>query len=153
MNLLKNFSFFVKKRFLLLEAAIVWTFAGMMLLFRGGVMLNASSGFSWLKIISCLGFGLIFFRLLFVRISLKHIVRITNMFGDYHLFWVFFSPKSYLMMLFMISFGLVLRASAIIPLASLSLSYITMGIPLLLSSFRFYHSWYYYLPVSDRRIN
>ena len=152
MNLLKHFSFLVTKRFLLFEAAFVWTFAGVMLLFRGGVMLNAASGFSWLKIISCICFGLLFFRLLFLRISRKHIARITNLYGDSHVFTGFFSPKSYLMMLFMISFGIFLRTTTIIPLASLALAYITMGVPLILSSFLFYYSWYYYIRVIENPI-
>lgn len=140
------------KRFLLLEAAIVWTFAGGILLFRGSVMLNASSGFSWLKIITCLSCGLIFFRLVFSKISRNHINRIINLQGDFHWFFEFFSRKSYLMMLGMISLGIFLRKSSIVPVSSLSLAYITMGIPLLLSSIRFYHRWYYYLSAIDSSI-
>ena len=136
----------VSKRFLLLEAAFVWTFAGGMLLYRGGVMLAASSGFSWIKIIISLCGGLIFYKLMFSKISRKHIIRITNLQGDYHLFHQFFSLKSYLMMLGMISLGIFLRKTEIVPIPALSLTYITMGVPLLLSSFRFYHRWYYYLP-------
>jgi len=44
----------------------------------------------------------------------------------------------------MISMGIFLRKSGIIPLSSLSLAYITMGIPLLLSSGLFYHRWIFY---------
>ena len=153
MDLFKYFSCIVTKRFLLLEAALVWTFAGGMLLFRGSVMLTASSGFSLVKIISCLVFGLIFFRLVFSNISRKHIYRITNLYGDSHFFYQFFSLKSYLMMLGMISLGVFLRKTSFVPLASLSLAYLTMGIPLLLSSIRFYHRWYYYLVAIDSSIN
>jgi len=153
MDLFKGFNCIVTKRFLLLEAAIVWTFAGSMLLFRGSVMLNASSGFSWLKIISCLLLGVIFFRFVFSRISRKHVFRIINLKGDYHWFYYFFSPKSYLMMIGMISLGIFLRKTTLIPLVSLSLAYLTMGVPLLFSSFRFYYTWYYYLAVIDSPIN
>jgi len=153
MDFLKYFSCIVRKRFLLLEAAIIWTFAGGILLFRGSSMLTASTGYSWLKIISCLGCGLLFFRFVFSKISRKHIYRIKNLYGEFRMFHEFFSSKSYLMMLVMISLGIFLRITLIVPVASLSLAYITMGIPLLLSSFRFYHSWYYYLPVIDRPMN
>jgi len=152
MKLFKYFNGIVTKRFLLLEAALIWTFAGGMLLFRGIVMITSSSGFSWLKILSCLGFGLIFFRLVFSKISRKHVTRIRNLYGDYHFFSKFFSLKSYLMMLLMISVGILLRKSSIVPVAPLSLAYITMGVPLLFSSFRFYHCWYIYLPITHRPI-
>jgi len=149
MNLLKSIKFSVSKRTLLFEAAIIWTFAGGMLLFRGSSMLEASSGFSWFKIIGCICGGLIFFVLIFLKISRKHVYRIVNLNGDRHLFYEFFNSKSYLMMIVMISLGLFLRKSSIVPIASLSLAYITMGIPLLFSSFRFYHRWFYYIPSID----
>ena len=144
MNLFKSLNLGVSKRILLFEAAIVWTFAGGMLLFRGSSMLESSSGFSWLKVISCLGGGVIFFILVFSKISRKHVNRIANLEGDRHWFYEFFNPRSYLMMLGMISMGIFLRKTAFVPLASLSLAYITMGIPLLFSSFRFYYSWFFY---------
>ena len=153
MNLLKSIKFSVSKRTLLIEAAIIWTFAGGMLLFRGSSMLEASSGFSWLKIIGCICVGLIFFVLIFLKISRKHVHRIVNLKESRHQFYEFFNSRSYLMMFGMISLGVFLRKTSIVPLASLSLAYITMGIPLLLSSFRFYHRWYYYLPAIESSIN
>lgn len=142
MNLQKSLKFTVSKRVLLFEAALVWTFAGGMLLFRGSSMLEASSGFSWLKIIVCICSGLLFFALVFAKISRKHVNRIANLFGDRHHFYEFFNFKSYMMMAGMISMGILLRKSLIVPLASLSLAYITMGIPLLFSSLRFYLNWF-----------
>ena len=147
----ENFS--VTKRILLFEAAIIWTFAGTMLLVKGSSMLEASSGFSWLRVISCIGSGLIFFILVFSRLSQKHINRISNLDGDHHWFYEFFNARSYLMMLSMILLGVILRTTSVVPLAFLSLAYITMGIPLLFSSFRFYYRWVYYLPVIGNSIN
>jgi hypothetical protein len=45
------------------------------------------------------------------------------------------------MMVGMISLGIFLRKSSMIPLSTLALAYITMGIPLLLSSVLFYYRW------------
>ena len=149
MNLLKSLNLTVSKRILLFEAALVWTFAGGMLLFRGSLMLGASSGLSWTKIIACFLGGILFFILVFSRISRKHINRIENLVGEHHLFYQFFNSRSYLMMAGMITMGVILRTTLIIPIASLSLAYVTMGIPLLFSSFRFYHNWIYYLPSVD----
>jgi hypothetical protein len=153
MNLLKTLTFRVSKRMLLFEAGLVWTFAGGMLLFRGGSMLKASAGFSWTKIIACVFCGLVFFVLVFSKISHKHVDRITNLMGNYHLFYRFFNSPSYLMMIGMISLGVFLRTTLIVPLSSLSLVYITMGIPLLFSSFRFYHHWFYYLSTIENTLN
>ncbi len=134
----------VSKHFLIFEAALVWTFAGGMLLLRGNSYLDTSAGFPWLNIAACLLGGLIFFVLLFLKISRSHIKRISLLPGDRHHLYEFFSSKSYLMMVGMISMGIFLRKSGIIPLSSLSLAYITMGIPLLLSSGLFYHRWIFY---------
>jgi hypothetical protein len=152
-NLLNALRFSVSKRILLFEAAIVWTIAGIILLLRGSSMLEASSGFSWLKMIACIGCGIGFFVLVFSKISGKHIARITNLKGNHHRFYEFFNPRSYLMMAGMISLGIFLRKTSIVPLAFLSLAYITMGIPLLFSSFRFYYSWFCYLSAADLPIN
>ena len=147
MNIMKFLSLKVSKRILLFEAAVVWTFAGLMLLFRGTSMLEESSGFSWLKILACLSGGLLFFIIVFARISRKHVNRIKTLLGDRHLFFEFFNLKSYIMMAGMITMGVLLRKTLIVPMSSLSLVYITMGIPLLFSSFRFYQNWFKYQPI------
>ena len=142
MGAFTSFNLKVTKTFLLFEAALVWTFAGGMLLFRGNSYLDTTSGFPWFKISLCLAGGLIFFMLLFLKISRSHIQRISQLPGERHQLYEFFSSKSYIMMVGMISLGIFLRKSSIIPLGSLSLAYITMGIPLLLSSVLFYHRWF-----------
>ena len=152
MNLLRSLTFTVSKRILLFEAALVWTFAGVMLIVRGSSMLEASSGFSWIKVMACFCSGLLFFVLAFSKISRRHVNRIATLLGDHHLFFEFFNLRSYMMMAGMITMGVVLRKTLIVPLSSLSLAYITMGIPLLLSSFRFYHHWLKYQPFVEGSI-
>lgn len=153
MNRFGSLNLSVSKRLLLLEAALVWTFAGTMLLFRGSDMLKASSGFSWPKIVGSVCCGLLFFVIVFSKISRKHVNRIKNLIGDQHLFYEFFNSRSYLMMIGMISTGIFLRTTLIVPLSALSLTYITMGIPLLLSSIRFYHQWFNYLSPARKPVN
>jgi hypothetical protein len=143
--LIKMLQIKVSKRILLLEAAIVWTVAGVILLLRGSSMLLASSGFTLIKISLCILFGLLFFWLIFLKISSDHIKRITTLSVNRLHFFEFFSRKSYIMMLCMISLGVFLRKTSFVPIAYLSLAYITMGIPLLLSSIRFYYRWLYYI--------
>lgn len=132
----------VSKHYLLLVAAIVWTFAGGMLIYRGFLM-NEVLPLHWmLKLLLCVISGLLFFRLLFNRISAKHVHRIEGLAIERPVIFSFFDGKSYLMMFSMISLGIILRKSGIVSPQYLSMLYITMGIPLLMSSFRFYHTFF-----------
>lgn len=131
----------VSKQYLLLIAALAWTFAGGMLLFRGFSFLMAFPAFRAMKVFGCLIGGFVFFKLLFSKISVKHVLRIQNIPIDHPCLFSFFNVKSYLMMGIMISSGILLRKTGIISPEYLSLIYITMGIPLLMSSFRFYYSF------------
>lgn len=132
----------VGKIYLLLIAAMVWTFAGGMLLFRGYFFLLESHHLFLLKIVSCISGGIVFYFLLFDRISKKHIVRIKGLPVESPCVFSFFNWRSYLMMAIMITSGIMLRKSGAVSSEYLSLIYITMGIPLLMSSFRFYYSFF-----------
>jgi hypothetical protein len=132
----------VPVNYLLLIAALVWTFAGGMLLYRGNSFLIQYPDSMVLKLSGCLFCGLVFYWLLFNRISLRHVFRIKNLPVERPCAFSFFDLKSYLMMAFMISGGIALRRSGVISPEYLALIYITMGIPLLLSSFRFYYSFF-----------
>lgn len=132
----------VPKIYLLLISALVWTFAGGMLLFKGYFFLTEFQHFVIFKILSCLAGGIVFYIVLFNRISQKHILRIKNLTFDRPCLFSFFNWKSYSMMAIMIISGIMLRKSGAVSPEYLSLIYITMGIPLLMSSFRFYYSYF-----------
>jgi len=133
----------ISKIYLLLVAAFVWTFAGGMLLYRGYSMSIPFPHFLVLKITGCIFAGLLFFTLLFTKISKKYVLRIRNLPIDHPCVFSFFNLKSYLMMVVMISSGIILRKTGVVSPEYLSLIYVTMGIPLLMSSFRFYTSFFY----------
>jgi hypothetical protein len=132
----------VSKHYLILVAALVWTFAGGMLLFRGLIINNPLPAYWKVKLLSCIVAGLLFYRLLFDRISAKHVVRIKNLPQVRPVIFSFFNAKSYLMMFSMISLGITLRLTGLVSPEYLSLMYITMGIPLLMSSIRFYYTFF-----------
>jgi len=131
----------IPKNYLLLVAALVWTFAGSMLLYRGFTFLMVYPHFLIVKLGACLVGGLLFFKLLFARISKKHVLRIENIKIAYPCLFSFFNFKSYLMMVGMISTGIILRKTGAVSPQYLSMLYLTMGIPLLMSSFRFYYTF------------
>jgi hypothetical protein len=132
----------ISKHYLLLIAALVWTFAGGMLLYRGFTLNETLPGHWLVELIAGILAGLLFFRMLFNRISAKHVLRIQNLSIEQPCLFSFFNIRSYLMMISMITLGVILRKSGLMSSECLSLLYITMGIPLLMSSFRFYQTFF-----------
>ena len=69
---------------------------------------------------------------------MKHITRIQNIQEQKPCIFSFFNGRSYLLMSIMITAGVTLRLSGMVPIGYLSLFYIAMGTPLLISALRFY---------------
>jgi hypothetical protein len=69
----------VPRNYLVFISALVWTFAGGMLLFRGYLFSADYPEHRTIKITGCLIGGIVFFILLFQKISLKHVNRIQNL--------------------------------------------------------------------------
>jgi hypothetical protein len=132
----------VSKHQLLLIAAVVWTFAGAMLLFRGFSFLQPDSTQKIVVAGLCLIFGAIFYVFMFSKISAKHINRIINLPYERPFFLAFFDARSYLLIPLMIGSGIGLRISDIVPLIYLSDFYIIMGTPLFMSALRFYFVYF-----------
>jgi hypothetical protein len=129
----------ISKRYLLLVAAIVWTFAGGMLLFRGFSVLKFNSVGIDLEESGCILAGILFYKFMFSVISSKHINRILNIKIEKPCFFSFFNWRSYGLMTIMITSGITLRLSGLVPLNYLSLFYIAMGTPLFISAIRFFY--------------
>ena len=134
----------IPKRYLLFVAALVWTFAGGMLLYRGLSMLELYPQMIWLKIMGSIIAGIVFFVFMFSNISLKHSLRIVNLKLDRPCLFSFFNWRSYLMMAIMMTFGITLRMTGIVSPKYLSVFYIAMGTPLFMSAFRFYYFGIFY---------
>ncbi|MEI6091629.1 MAG: hypothetical protein WCR42_14330 [bacterium] len=132
------------KRYLLFIAAFVWTFAGGMLLFKGIAFYVNDPMYLWLRILVSLVCGSLFYILMFSKISAKHTKRIMNLKIEKPCMFSFFNFKAYIMMAIMISGGILLRRSGIVPPFYLSILYTTMGIPLFLSSLRFFNYGFNY---------
>lgn len=134
----------VPKRVLLFVAAILWTVAGSMLLFRGFRMLDPEVSLLWVKLSVTLLAGLVFYWKVFAGLSLKHTLRILNMKVENPCLFAFFNVRSYLMMVLMISMGVTLRKTGWVSASYLAYLYLTMSVPLMLSSVRFYYTGWYY---------
>ena len=139
MNILQSLTPRVSKRSLLFVAASIWTFAGGMLLFRGILFALDCPSYLLLRLlVSAVGGGLFYWGM-FSKISLKHTQRILAMKQERPCVFSFFNVKSYILMSIMITGGILLRTSGIMPSSYLLILYITMGIPLSLSAVRFYY--------------
>ena len=139
MLLLQTLKPVTSRRNLLFIAALVWTFAGGMLLTKG-ILMGIQTDFMLVRIVASMIAGAVFYSILFSKISNKHIARIIRLKNDRPCIFSFFNFRSYLMMTVMISMGVFLRKSGIISPFYLSILYVTMGIPLFASAFRFYYS-------------
>ena len=128
----------VPKRYLLFVAAVVWTFAGGMLLYRGFTVLRFNTAGILAEETVSIALGVVFYVFMFSRISLNHILRMQNNPIDRPCVFSFFNWRSYILMSTMISLGVTLRLTGLVPIQYLSLFYICMGTPLFLSSIRFY---------------
>jgi hypothetical protein len=133
----------VPKRYLLMVAAFVWLFAGGFLLFRGIRSMPPASWAIWKTMVSVAG-GLAFFWVLFLRISSKHIRRITTLEILRPCVFSFFDFKSYLMMALMITMGVTVRKLHLIAPQDISYFFITMSVPLIISAVRFALAWVKY---------
>lgn len=141
MNLLEKYKPSVSQHTLLFIAGMAWTTAGGILMGRGLAYLIANSNLLWLRLAGGLFFGLIFYVLLFAKISRKHIKRIRGLNIPYPCAFSFFNFRSYIMMAVMISGGIMLRKLDVINKEWLYNFYVTMGVPLLISASRFYYAW------------
>jgi hypothetical protein len=144
MNIIKLLKPELPRRYLLFIAAFVWTFAGCMLLYKGSSLFLDYPDYFWLRLVGSAIGGALFYLLLFSKISFKHTRRIVNLKHSRPCLFSFFNLKSYILMTVMITSGILLRKSGMVAPEYLSILYITMGIPLFLSAFRFYYYGIFY---------
>lgn len=138
---------------LLFIAAIVWTIAGSMLLFKGMKMLQINDKHLYFIISGSAIAGSLFYLMVFTKISLKHTRRIVNLKNDNPCIFSFFNIKSYILMSIMITSGITIRVFGVVPLTYLSIVYLTMGVPLFFSAFRFYYYGIFYRSALNLKVN
>jgi hypothetical protein len=141
MNFFERIKPGVRKRTLLLVAGCAWSIAGIILIARSLTHLIGSDHHLALEILTGMAGGVLFYFLLFARISKKHISRITLIPIDNPCFFSFFNFRSYLLMAIMISGGITIRKLELINADYIYTFFLAMGIPLLVSAYRFFYSY------------
>ena len=119
----------VKKETLLLLAGLVWGAAGFNIL-RIGLLAYPGHVTLWNLALSALVFGL-FQGMVFGKLVQRHTARILGYGTERKWFWQFFDGKSFLIMVFMIAFGIGLRASGLAPEGFIAVFYTGLGASLL----------------------
>jgi hypothetical protein len=123
----------VPRRALPFVAAGAWLIAGMILLYRGELTLHGDPLFTAVGVAA----GLVFFRFVFLRISTKHITRMRAVEHERPCMFSFLDWRGYALMTIMISGGILLRTSGLLPPPVIGTFFLCMATPLLLSSIRF----------------
>lgn len=137
---MRSFIPHISNRSLLFVAAAVWTFAGGMLISRGVSGLIEFPAHVFTKLAIAATGGAAFYLLLFTRISSKYVKRIIDLQNRKVPFYSFFNLRGYIMMTLMITLGITIRRTGMIPFEYLAVFYLTMGTPLLVSAFKFLYA-------------
>lgn len=129
----------VKKRNLLLLAGIVWMIAGFNVL-RIGLETYVEYRMIINYAITLMVF-IVFWFMVFHKLTIKHTKRIHEFEEELQLFYKFFDLKSFLIMAFMISFGIIIRKFRLLPDRFIAVFYTGLGAALFMAGVLF--TWNY----------
>lgn len=125
----------VKRNTLLLLACFVWIAAGFNI-FRIGFIEYKPYHNIINYLLSILVF-VVFQIFIFAKLVKKHTERIGNYTEEKHLFIKFFDGKSFVIMAFMMTLGIVLRYGGLAPKRFIAVFYVGLGASLLLAGLKF----------------
>ena len=125
----------VKRTTLLLLACLVWSAAGFNIL-RIGLSDYPPSRSALNFLLSALVFA-VFQKFIFGRLVKKHTTRIPSYEEELHFFLKFFDGKSFAIMAVMMSGGIGLRVSGLVPERLIAVFYTGLGASLLLAGLLF----------------
>ncbi len=135
--LLERFKFGVSRKTHLFFAALVWLFAGVLLIGRGFFWLEAEGTLEYALV--AIALGLLKSRMFLDRNADKNIARIMKL-RDGTFIGAMYSRRTWSLVLFMILIGVTLRMSPF-PRTVLGVVYITVGCALALSSRLSWKAW------------
>lgn len=125
----------VKKHTLLLIASLVWIIAGFNILHIG--IQTYSNYVNVINILLSLLVFLIFWFMIFSKLVFKHTYKIRNFKEEFHFFLKFFDKKSFIIMVCMITFGVLIRTLHLAPDIFIAVFYTGLGSALFLAGLLF----------------
>ena len=126
------------KKGLIVLAGIVWALAGFNVARMGISTWKALSRPYSLWLFVGAGATFAVFGLMFFRLTKKNIRRIIGFPKERNPFWTFMSLKSYLIMTFMITLGVILRNYTATPRTFIAPFYVGLGTALLLAGIAYF---------------
>ena len=119
----------VQKQTLILIAGIVWAIAGFNIVRIGLVAYQGT--FTWWRVLLSVAVYAVFQIFIFGKMVGKHTNRILQYEEERQNFFRFFDTKSYLIMVFMMTLGIGLRVSGVVPNGFIAYFYTGLGASLL----------------------
>ena len=129
----------VHKKTLILIAGIVWAIAGFTIVRIGLVAYQGN--FSWWRGLLSVAVFTVFQVFIFGKMVKKHTERILQYEDERQNFFSFFDTKSYLIMAFMMTLGIGLRVSGVVPNTFIAFFYTGLGASLLTAGVLFLISY------------
>ena len=125
----------IKKNSLLFLAGLVWSIAGYNVLNIGYQAYKEN--LSIILVTLSVAIFFLFKNMIFGNMVEKHTKRITEYSNDKQWFWKFFDMKSFAIMAFMMSFGIIVRVNNLAPESFIAFFYTGLGSALLFSGLKF----------------
>ena len=119
----------VHKNTLILIAGIVWAIAGFNIV-RIGLIAYAGN-VTWWRVLLSIAVYAVFQVFIFGKMVKKHTARILQYEDEWQNVFRFFDTKSYLIMVFMMTLGIGLRVSGVVPNGFIAYFYTGLGASLL----------------------
>lgn len=132
----------LKKRNLLLLASIVWFIAGINVLLIG--IKAYRDNFSIMNLVLSVVIFIIFFFMIFNKLVIKHTKRIKAYKEEMQYFYHFFDLKSFIIMAFMMTLGIVIRKYSLMSDSFIAFFYTGLGAALALAGVRFFINYLKY---------
>ena len=129
----------VHKNTLILIAGIVWAIAGFNIVRIG--LIAYQGNFTWWRGLLSVAVYAAFQLFVFGKMVKKHTARILEYEEERQNFFRFFDTKSYLIMAFMMTLGIGLRVSGVVPNAFIAFFYTGLGASLLTAGVLFLISY------------
>ena len=132
----------VNRKVLLITAGIVWMAAGANILRIGIVTWLTDSQYWLFKIGEATVVFLLFFLLVFKKLYYKHTKRIEQKKKEKNCPFSFFDVKGWIVMVFMITFGITIRSFLLLPDAFISVFYTGLSLALMSTGVLFIRYWW-----------
>lgn len=125
----------VQNKTLLLLACLVWMVAGINIVRIG--FISYTGYVSIMNIILSILVFVVFWSMVFQKLVQKHTKRIHQYTTEKQYFWNFFDVKSFCIMAFMMTFGILIRNFQLMPQLFIAVFYTGLGLALVLAGISF----------------